>query len=121
MNRSTLIFVSVIASLQLSFGVVVAQAEPAILTLEWNFDRDQPGALPGQFSIGTLFDGRPAGDWQVIATDRAKSPPYVLAQLMAKGAEHAYKVVLNQDVLPLIWIWKCLSCPSRGTRTWVVA
>ena len=99
MSPSTLIAVSVIASLRLSFGVVVAQAEPASLTLVWNFDRDQPGALPSQFSIGTLFDGRPAGDWQVIATDRAKSPPYVLAQLMAKGAEHAYKVVLNQDVI----------------------
>jgi hypothetical protein len=99
MSPSTLIAVSVIASLQLSSGVVVAQAEPASSTLVWNFDRDQPGALPSQFSIGTLFDGRPAGDWQVIATDRAKSPPYVLAQLLAKGAEHSYKVVLNQDVI----------------------
>ena len=99
MNPSTLIVVSVIASLQLSFGVVVAQAESAPPVLVWNFDREQPGVLPSQFSIGTLFDGRPAGDWQVIATDRAKSPPHVLAQLMAKGAEHAYKVVLSKDVI----------------------
>lgn len=63
---------------------------------EWTFDQAPPGALPTQFSIGTLFDGRPAGDWQVLTTDRAKSPPNVLAQLMPKGAEHGYKVVLIQ-------------------------
>ena len=28
-----------------------------------------------------------------LTTDRAKSPPNVLAQLMPKGSEHAYKVV----------------------------
>ena len=99
MNPSTLIVGIFIALLQLSFGVVVAQAESTPPALVWNFDREQPGVLPSQFSIGTLFDGRPAGDWQVIATDRAKSPPYVLAQLMSKGAEHAYKVVLSKDVI----------------------
>jgi hypothetical protein len=62
----------------------------------WNFDRDQPGKLPPGFQIGTLFDGRPAGDWQVTATDKATSPPHVLAQLHGKGAEHAYKLVLIQ-------------------------
>ena len=99
MNPSTLIVGIFIALLQLSFGVVIAQAESTPPALVWNFDREQPGVLPSQFSIGTLFDGRPAGDWQVIATDRAKSPPYVLAQLMSKGAEHAYKVVLSKDVI----------------------
>jgi hypothetical protein len=94
MNPSTLIVTSFIASLQLSLGAVVAQAETASLALVWNFDREQPGTLPSEFSIGTLFDGRPAGNWQVLATERAKSPPHVLAQLMAKGAEHAYKVTL---------------------------
>ncbi|HMS85103.1 MAG TPA: hypothetical protein PKD12_15765 [Nitrospira sp.] len=62
----------------------------------WNFDGDQPGKVPLPFQIGTLFDGRPAGDWQVTATDKATSPPYVLAQLQGKGAEHAYKLVLAQ-------------------------
>jgi hypothetical protein len=99
MNPSALIVVSFIASLQLALGVVVAQAETASPAPAWNFDREQPGTLPSEFSIGTLFDGRPAGDWQVLATERAKSPPYVLAQLMAKGAEHAYKVVLIKDVI----------------------
>jgi hypothetical protein len=94
MNPSALIVTSFIASLQLSLGAVVAQAETASLALVWNFDREQPGTFPSEFSIGTLFDGRPAGDWQVLATERAKSPPHVLAQLMAKGAEHAYKVTL---------------------------
>ncbi len=62
----------------------------------WNFDGDQPEKVPPGFQIGRLFDGRPAGDWQVIATDKATSPPHVLAQLQGKGAEHAYKLVLIQ-------------------------
>ncbi len=62
----------------------------------WNFDRDQPGQIPPGLQIGTLFDGRPAGDWQVTATDKATSPSHVLAQLQGKGAEHAYKLVLIQ-------------------------
>ena len=99
MNPLALIVVSFIASLPLSLGAVVSQAETASPALVWNFDREQPGTLPSEFSIGTLFDGRPAGDWQVLATDRAKTPPYVLAQLMAKGAEHAYKVVLSKEVI----------------------
>jgi len=99
MNPSALIVTSFITSLPLSLGPMAAQAETVSPALVWNFDREQPGTLPSEFSIGTLFDGRPAGDWQVLATDRAKSPPYVLAQLMAKGAEHAYKVVLSRDVI----------------------
>ena len=92
-------FISVVISLLMAFGAVVAQGETASSAQIWNFDREQPGTLPGDFSIGTLFDGRPAGDWQVLATDRAKSPPHVLAQLMAKGAEHAYKVALIKEVI----------------------
>jgi hypothetical protein len=99
MNPPTIIVVSFIASLQLALGTVVVQAETASSEQLWDFDREQPGTLPSEFSIGTLFDGRPAGDWQVLATDRAKSPPYVLAQLMAKGAEHAYKVLLSKEVI----------------------
>lgn len=67
--------------------------------LMWTFDTDLPGTLPHNFAIGSLFDGRPAGDWQVVSTDRAKSPPHVLAQLLAKGAEHAYKVVLITEAV----------------------
>jgi hypothetical protein len=109
-----LIVVSFIASLPLSLGAVVAQAETASAALEWNFDREQPGALPSQFSIGTLFDGRPAGDWQVQATERAKSPPHVLAQLMAKGAEHAYKVVLSKDIIASNLILEVSFLPIQG-------
>jgi hypothetical protein len=99
MNRLITSLISVIVSATLGFGIMSAQAETGSLTSAWSFDREQPGALPSEFSVGTLFDGRPAGDWQVLATDRAKSPPYVLAQLMAKGAEHAYKVVLSKEVI----------------------
>lgn len=61
----------------------------------WTFDTDPLNTLPSHFVLGTLFDGRPAGDWRVLETDQAKSPPHVLGQLMAKGAEHAYKTVLS--------------------------
>ena len=99
MNPSALIVLSFIASLPLFFGAVVAQAETAAPALAWSFDNEQPSTLPSEFSTGTMFDGRPAGDWQVLATDRAKSPPHVLAQLMGKGAEHAYKLVLIKEVI----------------------
>jgi hypothetical protein len=63
-------------------------------TKVWTFDNDPQKTLPSEFQIGTLFDGRPAGEWKMLETDRAKSPPGVLGQLMAKGAEHAYKTLL---------------------------
>ncbi|THJ21454.1 MAG: hypothetical protein CAF45_011515 [Nitrospira sp. CG24E] len=92
-------FLTVLVAISTGFGTVATQAETASSALVWNFDREQPGTLPSGLSIGTLFDGRPAGDWQVLTTDRAKSPPHVLAQLMAKGAEHAYKVLLIKEVI----------------------
>lgn len=66
-------------------------------TRTWLFDEDRPEQLPPKFAIGTFFDGRPAGDWQVITTPKALSPPNVFAQLRAKGAEHHYNVVLIED------------------------
>jgi len=60
----------------------------------WNFDADAPNTLPSDFEVGTLFDGRAAGEWKVVQTEKAKIPPHVFGQLQGKGAEHAYKVVL---------------------------
>src|ERR1043166_4356415 len=60
----------------------------------WDFDGDPSDSLPKDFAIGTLFDGRPAGEWKVLRADKTKSPPQVLGQVQGKGAEHAYKVVL---------------------------
>lgn len=64
----------------------------------WTFDDDPPKTLPAEFQVGTLFDGRPAGEWKVLEIDHAKSPPRVLAQLLGKGAEHAYKTVLINGI-----------------------
>lgn len=69
-------------------------ASPEQITQVWTFEEISPKTLPAEFQVGTLFDGRPAGDWKVIQTDQAKSPPHVLAQILGKGAEHAYKTVL---------------------------
>jgi hypothetical protein len=64
----------------------------------WTFDNDPADTLPSEFQLGTLFDGRPAGEWKVLETDRAQSPPRVLGQLMGKGAEHAYKTVFINGI-----------------------
>ena len=100
MNRLVKFLISVIVAAPLGFGAMSTQAETTVPAPVWAFDAEQPGTLPGEFSIGTLFDGRPAGDWQVLATERAKSPPHVFAQLMAKGAEHAYKITLVKEIVP---------------------
>ena len=73
-------------------------SEPDQSTRAWTFDTESPNALSKGFVIGTFFDGRPAGEWKVLTTDRAKSAPQVLAQLMGKGSEHAYKVVLLEGL-----------------------
>ena len=99
MNTLVKSLISVIIATPLGFGTMSTQAETVSPAHIWNFYREQPGTLPSEFSIGTLFDGRAAGDWQILATDRAKSPPHVLAQVMAKGAEHAYKVALIKEVI----------------------
>jgi len=63
----------------------------------WNFDGDPLEQLPPKFLMGTFFDGRPAGDWKVIESPKAISPPKVLAQLRNKGAEHNYNLVIVED------------------------
>ena len=63
----------------------------------WTFDESPPGALPESLKVGTLFDGRPAGDWKILITGRAKSASQVLAQIGSKGSDQAYKLVLFED------------------------
>ena len=65
-------------------------------TRVWIFDDDPPGSLPSEFQVGTMFDGRPAGQWKILQTEAANNGTHVLGQLMGKGAEHAYKIVLIQ-------------------------
>lgn len=91
-------FIILMSLVLMAFGTLKAQTENVTPVRIWNYDREQPGTLPSDFSIGTLFDGRPAGEWRVLQTERAKSPPHVLGQLMGKGAEHAYKTVLINGI-----------------------
>jgi hypothetical protein len=63
----------------------------------WHFDEDRTEQLPPKFSLGTFFDGRPAGEWKVIMTPKALTPSNVLAQLREKGSDHHYNVVLIDD------------------------
>lgn len=88
-NHKTIWAMGALALLILSAGV-----EATALEKVWTFDGDTLDSLPKEFVIGTLFDGRPAGDWTVLRTDQAKSPTQVLGQVAGRGAEHAYKVVL---------------------------
>src|SRR5437660_2812910 len=82
------------AMVMVTLFVLAAGVEATAVEKVWNFDGDAPDSLPQEFVIGTLFDGRPAGDWRVLRTDQAKSRPHVLGQMQGKGSEHAYKVVL---------------------------
>ncbi len=92
-NQKAIWAMVVLALLMRSVSVEAAAVEKV-----WNFDGDAPDALPKEFVIGTLFDGRPAGDWKVLRTDQAKSPTQVLGQVEGKGAEHAYKVALVDGI-----------------------
>jgi hypothetical protein len=74
-------------------------AQDMALDRAWTFDTAAPGTLPEAFSVGALFDGRPAGEWKILITSRAKSPSQVLAQLSSKGADHAYKIVLLEGTM----------------------
>ncbi len=93
----------------ISFGAIVLAALGMIIlgsdlsiseepdptqTKQWNFDGASPGSLPGSFVVGTLFDGRPAGEWKILITDRAQSPSQVLAQLLPKGTDQTHKLLL---------------------------
>lgn len=73
---------------------VATSSSGAPASLSWNFDVDAPNTLSHDFEVGTLFDGRSAGEWRVVQTEKAKSPPQVLGQLQGKGVEHAYKLIL---------------------------
>ena len=90
------------AHLRILLLLAVAIAVPVVgfslesATRVWTFDDDPPGSLPPEFQVGTLFDGRPAGEWKILQTEAANNGTHVLGQLMGKGAEHAYKVVLVQ-------------------------
>ena len=66
-------------------------------TRVWTFDDVPLESRPPDFQVGTLFDGRPAGEWKILQTEVANNQTHVLGQLMGKGAEHAYKIVLAQD------------------------
>ena len=83
--------------------IILATAMPAVgfslesATRVWTFDDDTLESLPPDFQVGTLFDGRPAGEWKILQTEMANNGTHVLGQLMGKGAEHAYKIVLVQD------------------------
>jgi hypothetical protein len=85
--------------------LVMAMAVPAVAyslespTRVWTFDDDQPGALPAEFQVGTLFDGRPAGDWKVFHAEQANSPRNVLGQMMGKGA--SWDIELQVSFLPI--------------------
>ena len=72
-----------------------AEPEPS-QAQQWNFDGASPGSLPSSFVVGTLFDGRPAGEWKILITDRAKSAAQVLAQVLPKGTDQAHKLLLME-------------------------
>lgn len=63
------------------FGFV---AEASDSRLSWTFDTDRRGTLPDGFTVGSLVDGRPAGEWQVLDM---KMLPRVLKNLQASASK----------------------------------
>ncbi|HAP39529.1 MAG TPA: hypothetical protein DCQ94_07195 [Nitrospira sp.] len=61
---------------------------------QWTFDSSAPGTLPSSYVVGTLFDGRPAGEWKILITDRARSASQVLAQVQPRGTDQTNKLLL---------------------------
>lgn len=61
---------------------------------QWTFDSSAPGTLPSSYVVGTLFDGRPAGEWKILITDRARSGSQVLAQVQPRGTDQTNKLLL---------------------------
>src|SRR3989475_968184 len=91
-GRASLMLLVLVTIFVALAAVSSTNAEQAPLL--WQFDIEPPDTLPKDFEVGTLFDGRPAGEWRILQSDPANSPPHVLGQLQGKGAEHAYKVLL---------------------------
>jgi len=91
---SSLVFASFMVGLWALTSAATPSPEPV---RAWTFDGDSAGQLPARFTMGTFVDGRPAGDWKVIESPQAVSPPKVLAQLRNKGAEHNYNLVLIEE------------------------
>lgn len=76
--------------LRILLFLAVATAIPVVgLSLDsatrvWTFEDDTPESLPTEFQVGTLFDGRPAGEWKILQTEVANNGKQVLGQLMEK-------------------------------------
>jgi hypothetical protein len=87
-----------LAGLCASLPFLNASAQENSVARTWPFDDIPVNQLPSHFILGTFFDGRPSGDWKVITTPKALSPPQVLAQLRDKNAEHNYNMLLVDNV-----------------------
>ena len=54
--------------------IILATAMPAVgfslesATRVWTFDDVPLESRPPDFQVGTLFDGRPAGEWKILQT-----------------------------------------------------
>jgi hypothetical protein len=54
-------------------------------TRVWTFEDDPPESLPHEFQVGTLFDGRPAGEWKILQTEVANNGTHVLVNSWEKA------------------------------------
>ncbi len=97
MSKLTHLFVLLFIAVAVVAPVVSLSSENA--SRIWTFEDDPPESLPPEFRVGTLFDGRPAGEWKILQTEASNNGTHMLGQLMGKGAEHAYKVVLIQGTM----------------------
>lgn len=82
-----------------------AIAEAPATQVTWNFDTDSPGVLPEKFIVGTLVDGRPAGEWMVIDV---KMLPRVVQKLEASRSKAD-----RLDYARIVKVIETTEAPSR--------
>ena len=75
-------------------GAIVSWANPKFKKT-WDFDSEVAGALPKNFTAGTLVDGRSAGKWQVI---NMKTSMNLLDKLDRRDHTRVRKILQNIEV-----------------------
>lgn len=62
----------------------------------WNFDHDQVGKLPPNFTSALTGQGE-IGQWAVLKDESAPSPPNVLAQTSADPTDYRFPLAIVED------------------------
>lgn len=114
MSRAAQVFISLLLSVSAAMACPVLAASVTALPLTWYFDADLAGTLPEDFSIGTLFDGRPAGNERSFKLIGPRVRPRCLASSWAKAQNTPTRSSSSMTSPPPILIFKSPSWSLVG-------